>query len=750
MDNTIQLYVDKKKEIKGYPITSPDRVIDENGVSIKEEIEEINSALEHKANIEELDYVNIKIFGAKADCTWGGLAESIPTGTDNTQYFQEAINYCIKNNKNLYIPEGQYLITDTITIKGTINIKGAGLNRTGIICELLDNSKSAFVISGCTGVIENFRIACVGYLGKSGIDFIQPQNEAIRLEKIHINSFRYGISSFDKETISRAVFVHCQLISNIFAGIYIESFRDGESYGHSAPVTFYDCICNTNGVYAWMWGFSYKGIPILNSNDKKYGYQAYFRGITNLAWYGGQISNHGNAKNLSMLHLKNINGALFDGIDIEDFKDNGVVKTDGTQITSVSQCTNLEGSTVLLDSVRGSFFRVQAIFQLKSPYFFKLVNSNDTHTIDFIKDGYSTYNYSVHVIGMNYGNRDGLGRICSNSDISQFSPQAMCMLVNHTESNLTKVICKDHIEPFDYDKKHDWLFDYVSGIGTNRNKRVYVVGYVGSDLNNPNFKNACYIEKEVYNPINIQGCIYVSQNTYNPDNKFFIAHYSAGELIKIDYFSLKGEQNLGNNVYPVYVSSQCSGYIDKVRYGFINSADYSADLYTNCKVLGININAYYSNSAITNIPTNEGGDISQKLEKQFSYLEEYPTDGEGWFKNHIVYNTNISQSKPYIGWICVESYGLGKFNDEVDALVSTNAWQGAIIFNQRTTNLSINDVITIDGIPDKEFKIIELYTNSNNGKWQANITPNMGEYNLVDAKCFIKNPVFKPFGRIEF
>ena len=41
MDKTIQLYIDEKKEIKGYPITSPDRVIDENGVSIKEQLDTI-------------------------------------------------------------------------------------------------------------------------------------------------------------------------------------------------------------------------------------------------------------------------------------------------------------------------------------------------------------------------------------------------------------------------------------------------------------------------------------------------------------------------------------------------------------------------------------------------------------------------------------------------------------------------------------------------------------------------------------
>lgn len=43
MNNTIQLYIDKDKEIKGYPITSPDRVIDENGVSIKQQLEQIKT-----------------------------------------------------------------------------------------------------------------------------------------------------------------------------------------------------------------------------------------------------------------------------------------------------------------------------------------------------------------------------------------------------------------------------------------------------------------------------------------------------------------------------------------------------------------------------------------------------------------------------------------------------------------------------------------------------------------------------------
>lgn len=46
MNNTMQLYIDEKKEIKGYPITSPDRVIDENGVSIKEQLDTITQRVD--------------------------------------------------------------------------------------------------------------------------------------------------------------------------------------------------------------------------------------------------------------------------------------------------------------------------------------------------------------------------------------------------------------------------------------------------------------------------------------------------------------------------------------------------------------------------------------------------------------------------------------------------------------------------------------------------------------------------------
>lgn len=61
MDNTIQLYIDEEKEIEGYPITSPDRVIDENGISVKEEL------ITLKAKVEDIEAYKVTHADIRAD-----------------------------------------------------------------------------------------------------------------------------------------------------------------------------------------------------------------------------------------------------------------------------------------------------------------------------------------------------------------------------------------------------------------------------------------------------------------------------------------------------------------------------------------------------------------------------------------------------------------------------------------------------------------------------------------------------------
>ena len=103
MDNTIQLYLDKEKQIKGYPITSPDRVVDENGVNIKDEIEEINSSLD-----------NIAIYPHK-----------IESETNYTNAFYRAINTIKEKGKGtIHLGQGKvykgniHINTENVTISG--------------------------------------------------------------------------------------------------------------------------------------------------------------------------------------------------------------------------------------------------------------------------------------------------------------------------------------------------------------------------------------------------------------------------------------------------------------------------------------------------------------------------------------------------------------------------------------------------------------------------------------------------------
>ena len=87
MNNTMQLYIDEKKEIKGYPITSPDRVIDENGVSIKEQLDTIEK---EKATKQEVDVERKRIdnFTSLSEGSTTGDAELIDAriGADGVTY----------------------------------------------------------------------------------------------------------------------------------------------------------------------------------------------------------------------------------------------------------------------------------------------------------------------------------------------------------------------------------------------------------------------------------------------------------------------------------------------------------------------------------------------------------------------------------------------------------------------------------------------------------------------------------------
>lgn len=134
MKNTIQLYIDDEKKIKGYPVTSPDRVVDENGKSVQQEIKKINDRLddivgeggEIKKQMndisEQLDNIGKKSLLSITD--FGAIGDNI---TDDTEAIKNGINKARELQATLYFPRGTYKCRK-IDIIGLSNIKGDDLN----------------------------------------------------------------------------------------------------------------------------------------------------------------------------------------------------------------------------------------------------------------------------------------------------------------------------------------------------------------------------------------------------------------------------------------------------------------------------------------------------------------------------------------------------------------------------------------------------------------------------------------------
>ena len=87
---------------------------DRNGTDhgrLKIRLDDIDEQLDTKLGKKETEYVNVKLYGAKGD----GV-------TDDTQAIKDAL----AEQNNIYFPSGTYIISDSITLSKSTNIKGVG------------------------------------------------------------------------------------------------------------------------------------------------------------------------------------------------------------------------------------------------------------------------------------------------------------------------------------------------------------------------------------------------------------------------------------------------------------------------------------------------------------------------------------------------------------------------------------------------------------------------------------------------
>ena len=104
--------------------------IEKKAVVLEEKTAELGSQLDTKTNY----YVTSSEFNAIGDCE-----DTSGVGTDNTIMFSKLLT-----QKNIRIPKGKFLITNTINITGNIIIEGSGIYETMLIFNNEDTMKSMF------------------------------------------------------------------------------------------------------------------------------------------------------------------------------------------------------------------------------------------------------------------------------------------------------------------------------------------------------------------------------------------------------------------------------------------------------------------------------------------------------------------------------------------------------------------------------------------------------------------------------
>lgn len=216
MKNTIQLYADEAKKVKGYPITSPDRVIDANGKSVK-------TILESKAN--KQDVINISsgtpIFtdsiSKMTDKTkiYVNITDGFIYTVENGTFKQSGIKYQEKGLSN-----GQVTEEKTSFYKKTLNLENKNLQvqNQGIDTNTGELYENHDLVSTETYIDINCQYLSLEKFNKDGVSngsnetiliaFYTKDLQFIKAVDIHVNNY---IS-----VPTTAVKIRYQIMKNLF------------------------------------------------------------------------------------------------------------------------------------------------------------------------------------------------------------------------------------------------------------------------------------------------------------------------------------------------------------------------------------------------------------------------------------------------------------------------------------------------------------------------------------------------------
>lgn len=102
---------------------------------------------------EDLKNLPLRVGGFVSITEFGAVGDGIH---NNTDAIQKCINYAIENNKDIYIPDGQFVVMDTLTLSDTINMYGGGQStqnteKSTILFDVGDMDKPLFDGQGQLG-----------------------------------------------------------------------------------------------------------------------------------------------------------------------------------------------------------------------------------------------------------------------------------------------------------------------------------------------------------------------------------------------------------------------------------------------------------------------------------------------------------------------------------------------------------------------------------------------------------------------
>lgn len=235
------------------------------------------------------DEINIVSVGCKGDAE-----------TDNTEKLQSIIDKCEDEGLKIIIPNGNFLITDTLYINSKVTIEGQGNNSLW----------SSNTIYPCIiGTIANKPMF---HISESETTYDWDNAASNMVENVHFNNFRiYGITGNDESVRG---------LTGIYASVYLSSFKNmvvSGFYNDIAIAGSYETI-----VENCQFMNAYQQIVLYNNNDTLIIRDTYCNGSYNTA--NSVISNPTYSAKYTKNHMynycnlySNLSYCYFDNLAIE-------------------------------------------------------------------------------------------------------------------------------------------------------------------------------------------------------------------------------------------------------------------------------------------------------------------------------------------------------------------------------------------------------------------------------------------------